>query len=869
MKLLAVDSNSVLNRAYYGIKPLTTKDGVYTNAIYGFLNIMFKIFDEVNPDAVAFAFDLKAPTFRHKRYDGYKATRKGMPEELAMQLPLIKEILEYMGYSIVECEGYEADDILGTLASACEDSGCDCVIATGDRDSLQLVSNMVNVRLATTKMGRPHSDIYDVAAIEEKYGVLPKQLIDVKALMGDTSDNIPGVAGIGEKTALALISEFKTLDGVYENIESSIIKPAARAKLIAGRENAYLSRELAEICRTAPIERLIEKYLPKERESKSLSRLLMRLEMFKVAQRLGLDSVELADGNSVEKGGDMTKNTTLKTKTAAVKPLDECKKIVEKLEVIDFMCEFLDDKPVKTAFYDKDGEMCIASDSAESLLKLILMSPAKKRTDNIKSIYRFAIASGIDFAGAQFDISLAGYVLNPNQSSYEPELLAHEYAVENTFSDILDDGLFPKAVWTLPALADRMAERIEENGQTHLLTDIEIPLAEVLASMELEGFELDCGGLSDFGKMLDEKIEDAQKQIYEMAQCEFNINSPKQLGEVLFVKLGLPAGKKTKTGYSTNADVLQKLKNVHPVISQILEYRKLAKLKSTYVDGLLKAVDSDGRIHTRFNQLETRTGRISSLEPNLQNIPIRTEMGSRLRAFFKAREGCSLVDADYSQIELRVLAHIADDENMIDAFQNDEDIHTNTASQVFDLPPLYVTPVMRSRAKAVNFGIVYGIGAYSLSQDIGVSVKEADTYIKNYLKTYSGVSHYMDDTIEFAKKNGYVKTMMGRRRYIPEINASNKVTQAFGKRVAMNMPIQGSAADIIKIAMIKVYRRLKRENLKSKLILQVHDELIVETFRNEIDSVKKILVEEMSGAAQLRVELKADVSAGENWLAAK
>lgn len=865
MKLLAVDSNSVLNRAFYGIKPLTTKDGVYTNAIYGFLNIMFKIFDETNPDAVAFAFDLKAPTFRHKRYDGYKATRKGMPEELAMQLPLIKDILRYMGYAIVECEGFEADDILGTLASACEDCCCECVIATGDRDSLQLVSDKVSVRLATTKMGKPHSDIYDIPAILEKYGIMPRQLIDVKALMGDTSDNIPGVAGIGEKTALALISEFKTLDGVYENIDSSSIKPAARKKLSEGKESAYLSRELAEICRTAPIDREFNSYIPKARDDDKLGNLLIKLEMFKVAQKLELGASKTSDTKESEENKE---EAVSQPKTFCIKTLDECRGIIEKLQRIDFICEFSDDVPTKTAFYDSDGISCIACDDAAALLKVILVSDAEKRTDNIKAVYRFAITEGIECKNAQFDISLAGYVLNPNQSSYAPELLAQEYGIKNTFDTELSQQ-FPSNIWTLPELADKMAEKIDENGQRHLLTDIEIPLSEVLASMELEGFELDCEGLKEFGEMLDLKIDDIQKSIYETAECEFNINSPKQLGEILFVKLGLPAGKKTKTGYSTNADVLEKLKTAHPIVAQILEYRKLAKLKSTYVEGLLKVVSSDGRIHTRFNQLETRTGRISSLEPNLQNIPIRTELGSRLRAFFKAKNGCTLVDADYSQIELRVLAHIADDENMIDAFRNDEDIHTNTAAQVFDLPPLYITPIMRSRAKAVNFGIVYGIGAYSLSQDIGVSVKEADMYIKNYLKTYSGVRKYMDDTVEFAKKNGYVKTMMGRRRYIPEINASNKVTQAFGKRVAMNTPIQGTAADIIKIAMIKVFRRLKEEKLKSKLILQVHDELIVETAADETEKVKKILIEEMSSAVSLKVELKADVSTGENWLAAK
>lgn len=865
MRLLAVDSNSVLNRAFYGIKILTTKEGLYTNGVYGFLNILLKMLEEVSPDAVAFAFDLKAPTFRHKQYAGYKAQRKGMPDELAAQLPYLKELLRDLGYRIVECEGYEADDILGTLADACERSGDDCVIATGDRDSLQLVSERVHVRLASTKMGRPQTDLYDLDAIRDKYGVTPAQLIQVKALMGDTSDNIPGVAGIGEKTALALIAKFGTVDKVYENLEDPFIKPGVRAKLAADKENAYLSLELARICREAPVETQLSEYLPQPADVPAARALLTKLEMFKMIERLGLDSPASASGPQPEQPGEPAAAKV--PVPVSVLGTEEISKRLAGAKLVDFLCEFEGDTPKTLAFYTQDSpECCLAQDTSEALA-LLLRAPAGLRTNDSKSIYRFAFRQGLPAGNVVFDASLAGYILNPTQSSYELERLAQEHNVMcKSFAQ--PEGL-PQGIGFLPALFERMQEQITSNEQGHLLEQIEIPLAKVLASMEEIGFRIDTKGLREFGEMLDGEIAQSQESIYTLAGEQFNINSPKQLGEILFVRLGLPARKKTKTGYSTNADVLDSLKDKHPIIPMILEYRKLTKLKSTYVEGLLKVVGPDGRIHTRFNQIETRTGRISSLEPNLQNIPIRTELGSRLRAFFLAKKDWVLVDADYSQIELRVLAHIAQDKNMINAFQNGEDIHTNTASQVFGLPPLYVTPLMRSRAKAVNFGIVYGIGAYSLSQDIGVSVAEADEYIRSYLRTFSGVKRYMDDTVAFAQEHGYVKTLMGRRRYIPEVTASNKVTQAFGKRVAMNTPIQGTAADIIKIAMIRVYRRLEAEGLRAKLILQVHDELIVEAPPQEVQQVKTLLIQEMENAARLSVSLDADVSVGENWLAAK
>lgn len=865
MRLLAVDSNSVLNRAFYGIKILTTKEGLYTNGVYGFLNIFLKMLEEVSPDAVAFAFDLKAPTFRHKQYAGYKAQRKGMPEELAAQLPYLKELLRDLGYRIVECEGFEADDILGTLADACERSGDECVIATGDRDSLQLVSGRVHVRLASTKMGRPQTDLYDLDAIREKYGVTPIQLIQVKALMGDTSDNIPGVAGIGEKTALSLIARFETVDKVYENLEDPFIKPGVRAKLAADKENAYLSLELARICREAPVKTQLSAYLPQPADVPAARALLAKLEMFKMIQRLGLDSPASAAQEKPEQPVDS--GPAEAPVPVCVLDAEGISKRLTGASQVDFLCEFQGDTPKTLAFYTGDSPECCLAQDAPGALAQLLRAPAKLRTDDSKSICRFAFRQGLPAGNIVFDASLAGYILNPTQPSYELGRLAQEHNVApKGFTQ--PEGL-PAGMEFLPALFERMQEQISSNDQGHLLGQIEIPLAKVLASMEEIGFRIDTAGLREFGEMLDGEIAQSQESIYTLAGEQFNINSPKQLGEILFVRLGLPARKKTKTGYSTNADVLDSLKDKHPIIPMILEYRKLTKLKSTYVEGLLKVVGPDGRIHTRFNQIETRTGRISSLEPNLQNIPIRTELGSRLRAFFLARENWVLVDADYSQIELRVLAHIAQDKNMIDAFQNGEDIHTNTAAQVFGLPPLYVTPLMRSRAKAVNFGIVYGIGAYSLSQDIGVSVAEADEYIRNYLRTFSGVKRYMDDTVAFAQEHGYVQTLMGRRRYIPEVTASNKVTQAFGKRVAMNTPIQGTAADIIKIAMIRVYERLAAEGLQAKLILQVHDELIVEAPPQEVEKVKTLLIQEMENAAQLSVSLDTDVSVGENWLAAK
>ena len=863
MKLLAIDSNSILNRAYYGVRPLTTKDGIYTNGIYGFLTILLRICEETTPDAIAFAFDLKSPTFRHKLYTGYKAGRHGMPDELAMQLPYLKELLNKLGYPVVTCEGYEADDILGTLARLCEDTGNECIIATGDRDSLQLVSDATTVRLATTKMGRPESTFYGVEEIREKYGVTPRELIQVKALMGDSSDNIPGVAGIGEKTALALISRFHTVDEVYTSLEDPAIKPGVRKKLEAGAESCRLSLTLAEIDRNAPIDPELDHYIPSPRDTAGCSRLMTELELFSLMKRMEIPA--------------LTELETAGEPAPEAEPTPALRLIPASAEAADRLlgCE----TPHLLARYEGDALTALALSSGKELLLCQAGEPGFDTvsaalygrkgliTRDSKQLYRHCMAGQHTLPQVRLDCELAAYLLRPTASDYSTERLAAEYSVLPLPCES-EDPLAQEMACLIP-LARVLEEKITQQEQQWLLTEVEQPLAEVLASMELIGFSLDTDGLTTYGQELESQLTARAEEIYELAGGQFNINSPMQLGNVLFEKLGLPHGKKTQRGYSTNADVLESLRDKHPIIDCILDYRKLAKLKNTYVEGLLKVVGADGRVHSIFKQTETRTGRISSAEPNLQNIPVRTDEGSVFRKFFFAAGDHTLVDADYSQIELRVLAHIARDENMIEGFRSGADIHTQTAAQVFGMPPDYVTSQMRSRAKAVNFGIVYGIGAYSLSRDIGVTVAEANDYINGYLRTYHGVRQYMEDTKQFAKENGYVKTMFGRRRDLPEMSATNRVTKAFGERVAMNTPIQGTAADIIKIAMVRVYRRLQAEGLKSRLILQVHDELIVETTPDEIDAVKILLQQEMSGAAELSVPLVVDVGVGRTWYEAK
>ncbi len=845
MKLLAVDSNSVFNRAFYGIKLLTTKDGIYTNAIYGFLSILIKLLDDTKPDAVAFAFDLKEPTFRHKSYTGYKAQRKGMPPELASQMPILKELLTLMGYRIIECPGYEADDILGTLAYFCKENGWDCIIATGDRDSLQLVSGSTSVHLATARFGKPETIIYDEALIKEKYGLTPSQLIDVKAIMGDTSDNIPGVYGIGEKGALSLIARFGSLDGVYDNIGSEEIRPAVRKKLEDSKDMAYLSLDLATIRCNAPIDALPEHCLRGDFDRSETARLLSRLEMFSIIERLGLDASDV----SVRPSSGTASFEYSEEVSLRFSP-DDTVDILFENGVLAFSCS---------------GKIYVVKDDPVPALVSLMASPCRKRCSDSKELFRLALKNSAASGGICFDSSLAAYLLNPSASSYDLNRLLGEYSLPApAFTSPVPDEAVRCASFSL--LCRTLIGEIEKQGLSQLLYEVEIPLARVLADMEEYGFTIDSSGIRAFGEELENDLSLLQDDIHSLAGEPFNINSPKQLGEILFVKLELPAKKKTKSGYSTSADVLESLRGDHPIIEKILSYRKLAKLKSTYVDGLLGLVGKDGRIHTYFRQTETRTGRISSVEPNLQNIPIRTELGSRLRRYFIAPEGSKLIDADYSQIELRVLAHIANDENMIAAFLNGEDIHTATASQVFSVPPQDVTATMRSRAKAVNFGIVYGIGAFSLSQDIGVSVTEADRYIKSYLDHFTGVKQYMERTVRTASEEGLVRTMMGRIRLLPELSSSNRNIRSFGERVARNAPIQGSAADIIKLAMIRTYNRYQESGMRSRLILQVHDELIVEAPEEEVERASEILRTEMENAVSLLVPLSVDIGIADNWL---
>lgn len=853
MKLLAVDSNSILNRAFYGIKLLTTKDGHYTNAIYGFLNIVLKLLEEERPDCAVFAFDLKGPTFRHELYDGYKAQRKGMPPELAEQLPVVKEVLGLMGYPILTKEGFEADDLLGTLACGAQQSDCGCSIATGDRDSLQLVSDKVTVLLATNRETLRMTP----EAVWEKYGVTPKQLIDVKALMGDQSDNIPGVAGIGEKTALALIAKYSTLDYIYEHLEELEVTPSVRKKLTEGREMADMSRKLAEIDCAAPVEANPCSYSKGAGDPAALYRLLAKLELFTLIQRLGLTPPEEGE---VLPEAPAQQRLQVQVCTGGL-PME-----LDATASIDLIPRFQGDKVEALAI--GQGDTLWLWRQGEQAFSEALRLNVPKRCEDSKPCYRFAFLQGIELEQVEFDLRLAGYLLSPNSTEYTVPRLAGEYglSVAPVLPEGLDEALAELATYAAPfaATAELLTERLEQDGLTKLLQEIELPLAKVLASMELTGFAIDTAGLEQFGQELRQRVGELEQEIHTLAGKPFNIGSPKQLGEILFETLGLPARKKTKSGYSTDAEVLEELRGAHPIIGHILEYRKCTKLISTYVEGLLKAAEG-GRIHTSFNQTETRTGRISSVEPNMQNIPIRTELGSRMRAFFQAGEGRVLIDADYSQIELRVLAAIAKDEQMINAFFHGEDIHTNTAAQVFDLPPLFVTPDMRSKAKAVNFSIVYGIGAFSLSKDIGVSVAEADRYIKNYFKTYAGVKDYMDRVVQEGKDLGYVTTLYGRRRYLPELKSSNKNIQAFGKRVAMNTPIQGTSADIIKIAMVRVYNRLAAEGLQARLILQVHDELIVEAPAHEAEQASQIVKTEMEHAANLAAPLLVDLGVGKTW----
>lgn len=846
-----LDGNSIINRAFYGIKLLSTKSGIYTNAVYGFLNILLKLKEISQPDAIGVAFDVHAPTFRHKKYDEYKAGRHAMPDELRMQMPILKDILKSLGIKTVECEGWEADDILGTLAQACRSAGNECFIATGDRDSLQLAHGGVKVLLAHTKAGRPVTDIYDENTVMEEYGVTPAELIQVKALQGDSSDNIPGVAGVGAKTALDLIQRFHNIDYIYENLDEIDIKKGVREKLARDKDKAYLSLDLGTIRTNAPVDTDINSYIPGDNSGAAM--LLAKYELYSLIDKFGLNAQQAVEPVRQEEKAAVT-----------VKEMEDPADFSFGEELY-FTFDIENNEISRMYFANGDTVINVSASDAgfEDFVKRLFESDARKYSYNTKYLHRLAATLGTDCKNVCGDLMLSAYLLRPSDSNYDIDHLCLEYGIA------LPDGGEASQNAVYAAVLKRLLEKtdvlLKEANQTDLLNNIELPLARVLAKMETAGFAVDKKGIEDFGNRLGGRIDELIAQIYSEAGREFNVNSPKQLGTVLFEEMQIPCKKKTKSGYSTKAEVLEELAPDYPIVKLILEYRSLAKLKSTYCDGLLKVIQADGRIHTSFNQVETRTGRISSLEPNLQNIPIRTELGREMRRFFVAENGSTLIDADYSQIELRVLAALANDENMINAFNNGEDIHKTTAAQVFNLPPEMVTPLLRSRAKAVNFGIVYGIGAFSLAKDIGVSVKEAKDYINGYLHHFSGVAEYMDKMIETAKDNGYAETLFHRRRYLPELASSNHMMRAFGERVARNMPIQGTAADIIKIAMIRVCESLEKENMKSRLILQVHDELIVESPADEAEKALQIVTREMENACELRVRLVADGKIGKTW----
>lgn len=866
-KLVAIDGNSIMNRAFYGImnsKLLMTSDGIYTNAIYGFLSILNKLLQDENPDYICVAFDLKAPTFRHKKYEEYKATRKGMPDELRVQMPIIKDILKAMNIKILELEGYEADDILGTISKYGDENGMDVLLLTGDRDYLQLATNKVTVRIPTTKMGKTDYADYTPEVIYEKFGIEPMQFIEIKGLMGDTSDNIPGVPGVGEKTAFSLITKYKNLDTIYNALDSGEelegIKGKLREKLVENKDLAYLSRELGTIYKEVPLAITIEDIKRVEPNNDELYNLFAKLQLKKFIESMNLKANE----NKI------------------VSTFDDSKIEIEDLEKLEL-------KDIKElAYYYDDGLAVYANEKAyykknpsKEDLEKIFASDVLKIGFKEKEMYLKLKQMDIIPNNLMFDLEIAAYIMNPSKSTYKLDDIIMEelnIIVENKTSNeqISFEGFGDEAKDNKEELAkyaryiykckEKYEEELKEKEQLKLFSEVEMPLVKVLAEMEYIGVYVDKKMLKEYSVSLNQKVDELTKDIYQTAGIEFNINSPKQLGEVLFEKLNLPIIKKTKTGYSTDGDVLEKLREEHPVIDKILEYRTLSKLKATYVDGMLPLInEKTQRIHAKFNQTVTATGRISCTDPNLQNIPIRTEIGRELRKIFVAKEGCMLIDADYSQVELRVLAHMSGDETMIKAFNDDVDVHAMTASQVFNVPLEEVTKQMRSEAKAVNFGIVYGISDFGLATNIGIGRKKAKEYIEKYFEKYPKIKEYMDNAVEHCKEKGYVETLWGRRRYVPEIKSNNYNVRQFGERVAMNAPIQGTAADIIKIAMVNIEKELEERKLKSKLILQVHDELVIEAPEDEIEISKELLVRNMQNVIKMKVPLKAEAGIGKTW----
>lgn len=881
MKLMVIDGHSLINRAFYGIRMLTTKDGQPTNAVYGFVNILLKLLDEEKPDALCVTFDRKAPTFRHLAYEGYKAQRKGMPDELAAQLPVLKDVLAAMNIPRYELDGWEADDLIGTIAARDTAAGWETVIVTGDKDSLQLVSDATRVKLVSTRMGQTTTKEMTPETFREAYGFDPVHIVDLKALMGDTSDNIPGVKGIGEKTAMDLIQRYQSVEAIYADVEGVEAKPAVKKKLAEGEEQARMSYDLATIRCDAPIDFSPEDARRREPDGPALYELFLALEFNKLIDKMGLSGGPAA--------GRADKPAAGAVRQERVTDRVRMEELVEQWRREPWVAVLaLPSLDVVAVAWDGGARAALcAADRLEGyneLLRALFSGEIQKVSHNVKDLMHLLLDEGLSTDGFCFDTALAAYLLSPTDGSYELEKLgityfnqefpkAKEYLAPDAFGPLADPAGPAEAMCAHAALAAALyralAPKLEELDMHELYYGLELPLCPVLAEMERAGMLVDRRALADFGILLDGRIQADEALIYELAGEEFNINSTQQFGRILFDKLGLPPVKKTKTGYSTNADVLEKLRDKHPIVEAVLDYRQLAKLKSTYVDGLTKVIAADGRIHTSFQNTVTATGRLSSTEPNLQNIPVRTELGAELRKMFVAPAGRVLVDADYSQIELRLLAHIAGDEHMIAAFRAGEDIHTVTASQVFGVPPEQVTHEMRRRAKAVNFGIVYGISDFSLSQDIGVTRAEAKAYMEKYFEKYSGVHAYMTQVVERAKADGYVSTLMGRRRWLPELKSSNFNLRSFGERVALNMPIQGTAADLIKKAMLHVDGRLRREGLEARLVLQVHDELIVECPEGEAEQVQRLLAEEMEHVAELAVPLTAEAHAGKSWAEAK
>ena len=878
MKLMVLDGNSIINRSFYGIRPLTTRDGLYTHAVYGFLTTLQRLLDEEKPEGLCVTFDRREPTFRHEADADYKATRHAMPEELAVQMPVLKQVLDAMDIPRYELVGFEADDLIGTISRRCEAAGWDCVIVTGDKDSLQLVTEHTKVKLVSTRMGQTTTKDMTPGTFREQYGFDPIHMIDLKALMGDTSDNIPGVPGVGEKTAMALVQRYGSIDEIYRLLPDIEAKPAAIRKLQAGEDAARHSYWLATIVTDAPLafdpaENVRRPFRPE------LYDLLLKLEFQKLIDRYGLRPA----AQTQEKPDCTATAEELLTAAQAEEFLAlwraaDCVAVyaLPDLSALAVECEAADGSRAAELYADRyEGDW-------QALLTALFSGDIKKAAHNVKDLMAALLAQGLPIEGFVFDTALAAYLLDATAGSYDLQRLFVAYYNEelprpvhlepDAFSMLGDRAAAAAALLSytaaVAALRETLAPKLRELELEPLYYDVELPLCAVLARMEQRGFLIDRAALAQFGETLQTSITQLEQQIYAAAGAPFNINSPKQLGKVLFEDMQLPHGKKTKTGWSTNADVLDKLRGV-PIVADVLQYRQYAKLKSTYADGLLKAVSPDGRIRTSFQMTVTATGRLSSTEPNLQNIPTRTELGSQMRRMFVAAPGNVLVDADYSQIELRLLAHISGDEAMCRAFRSGEDFHTLTAVRVFHVEPQDVTPEMRRRAKAVNFGVVYGISPFSLSQDIGVTVAEAKEYMERYFQTYTGVRAYMDRIVEQARADGYVETLMHRRRALPELKSSNHNLRAFGERVALNMPIQGTAADLMKLAMVRVERRLADEGLAAQLIMQVHDELIVECPEDEAARVQALLEEEMSGVMTLAVPLPAEAHCGKNWLTAK